>query len=68
MWIISNIVDSLLFYHRDVLFNSDINSLYETETEKSLRTVGYRFVEKYLNTYHSDYYDRCKLYEDYYDR
>ena len=62
-----SLISALLFYHRDILWG-DREHPYETETEKSLRSTGYKFVEKYLNTYHNDYYDRPSLYVDYYDR
>ena len=61
------IVDELLFYHRNVFFGFEYDQD-EDERVKSLLDVGFLFVEAYLNKYHPDYYDKVKLYQDYYDR
>ena len=65
---IPRIVDCLLFYHRDVFHYPNECHCHQTKTEKSLRTTGFKFVEKYLDKYHSDYHDKTELYADYYDR
>ena len=63
-----DLVDALLYYHRSVLYDDKRGHPYETDTEKSLRDVGFLFVEAYLNKYHSNYYEKTDLYFDYYDR
>ena len=63
-----DIVDKLLYYHRDVLWDDKREHPYETDTEKSLRDVGFLFVEAYLNKYHPNYPNKEELYFDYYDR
>ena len=60
-----DIIECILFYHTDVL--RGYKDTYYTETEKCLKTKGFKFVEKYLSKYHKDCDKEC-LFIDYYDR